>query len=311
MTARIHVSEHSDVPIYRQIVGQVTFMIELGQLRDGDRLPGSRMLADNLGINRNTVARAYGELRAAGLIEPRGRNGMIVVGGERARTSSATRDQAREILERAARECLELGLSPAEVRELVTGIAIRVVDAKPTVAFVECNPDRARAFADEIARELELPVTPLVLGEFDPQEIDVDLVLTTFFHLTEVRSLLRGPTTDVVGLVVAPHVRTLVEIAQVPRGQHVGLWYHNDEQAASVRDSLDQAGLTDIVMLADTTDASLQGIDVVVIPSGMAQLRDRLAPQVRVIEFGNVLDAASLRMVRQVVDDLRLAKAGR
>ena len=40
----ISVSEHSDMPIYRQIVTQLTFMIEMGQLGAGDRLPGSRCL---------------------------------------------------------------------------------------------------------------------------------------------------------------------------------------------------------------------------------------------------------------------------
>jgi GntR family transcriptional regulator len=305
MAATIRLSRQSDVPIYRQIVTQLRFMIEMGHLADGERLPGSRMLADNLGINRNTVAHAYGELRELGLVEARGRNGMVVVGGARARTTSAARERARAILEAAARECLELGLTPAEVHGLVADSALVAAGTGPTLAFVECNAERATYFADEIGRELGLVVQPLVLGGFAPAELDVDLVLTTFFHLAEVRGLLRRSATDVVAIVAAPHVQTLVEIAAVPRDQRVGIWYHTDDQATSVRDSLTQAGVTNIEVLEGTSDEHVRGVDVVVIPSDMPELAQLLQDRVRVIEFGNVLDAASIRMVREVVRDLR------
>ena len=58
----IQLSTSSGVPIFKQIVDQIVYMIEAGQLTDGDRLPSSRMLAANLHVNRNTVARAYAQL---------------------------------------------------------------------------------------------------------------------------------------------------------------------------------------------------------------------------------------------------------
>src|ERR1044072_3509328 len=123
MIGGMSVSRHSEVPVYRQIVSQLTLMIELGLLRDRERLPGSRLLASNLGINRNTVAHAYGEVRELGLVEPRGRSGMVVGGGDLARSSSAARHRAREILADAARECLKLGLTAPEIRDLIGGLA--------------------------------------------------------------------------------------------------------------------------------------------------------------------------------------------
>jgi GntR family transcriptional regulator len=149
-----------------------------------------------------------------------------------------------------------------------------------------------------------------VLGEFEAADVDADLVLTTFFHLAEVRGRFRGSSTDVVAIVVAPHVQTLVEIAGVPKDQRVGIWYHTDEQAVSIRDSLAQAGVTDIRVLDGTADEHLRGVEVVVIPSGLPELAHLLQDRVRVIEFGNVLDAASVRMVREVVRDLRVSPTG-
>ncbi|MFE0100478.1 GntR family transcriptional regulator [Streptomyces sp. NPDC059009] len=305
--SNVSVSQHSDVPIYRQIVTQLTFMIEMGELRDGERLPGTRLLADNLGINRNTVAHAYSELRDLGLVEARGRNGMVVVGGERARSTSAARDRARSVLESAARECMELGLRPSDIQELVMDFALRAADKVPQVSFVECNVERATYFSDELGKHVGIPVKPLVLGEFDPADEHPDLVLTTFFHLAEVRGMLRRPTTDVIAIVVAPHIQTLLQIAQVPKNRAVGLRYSTDDQAVSIRDSLTQAGVTNIQVLAGTADEDLRGVDLVIVPSEMPDLKRQLEGRVRVIEFGNVLDAASIRMVADVVRDLQIA----
>ncbi|GAB7039276.1 hypothetical protein JCM9533A_31260 [Catenuloplanes niger JCM 9533] len=308
MIASMTVSRQSDVPVYRQIVSQVTLMIEMGLLGDGERLPGSRLLASNLGINRNTVAHAYGELRELGLIEPRGRNGMVVVGGGRARTTSEARNRAREILSAAARECLELGLTAAEIRDLIAGLAAWEVDRTLAVSFVECNDERARYFATELGTRLGVTVKPLVLGAFDAAAERPDLVLTTFFHLSEVRTLLRRPETEVVAIVAAPHIQTLVQIAQVPKDRTVGLLYSTEDQAVSIRDSLTQAGVTNIEVLTGTTDEDLRDVDLVVVPSESPDLARRLAGRARVIEFGNVLDAASVRMAGEVMRDLQLTK---
>ena len=314
MVADVRVSQHSDIPLYRQIVTQLTFMIEAGQLRDGERLPGSRLLADNLGVNRNTVARAYRELRALGLVEPRGRRGMVVIGGERARSASAARDEARAVLDAAVRRCLGLGLAPAEIGELVGHLTAWEAERHPEVSFVECNAERARYFAGALGEHLGLAVKPLVLGAFDPAGERPDLVLTTFFHLAEVRGLLRRPATEVIAIVVAPHVRTLLRIAQVPRDRTVGVWYSTEDQAVSIRDSLAQAGVTHVAVLAGTADADLAeadlaDVDLVVVPSELPDLARRLAGRVPVVEFGNVLDPASLRMVAEVVRDLRATPA--
>lgn len=308
MITGVSVSRHSDVPVYRQIVSQLTLMIEMGLLADGERLPGSRLLASNLGINRNTVAHAYGELRELGLVEARGRNGMVVVGSAHAQSSSQVRNQAREILATAARECLRLGLTAAEIRDLVSGLAAWEAEQTLEVSFVECNQERAEYFAAELAAQLGVAVKPLVLGAFDPDAEQPDLVLTTFFHLAEVRGLLRRPSTEVVAIVAAPHIQTLVQIAQVPKGRTVGLLYSTADQATSIRDSLAQAGVTNIEVLSGTTDEDLRGVDLVVVPSEMPELASLLERKVRVIEFGNVLDAASVRMAGEVMRELQLAK---
>ncbi|MFF7196801.1 GntR family transcriptional regulator [Streptomyces sp. NPDC088197] len=304
----MQVSRHSDVPIYRQIVTQVSFMIETGDLAVGQTLPSARLLADNLQINRNTVARAYAELSELGLVESRGRSGTTVVGTGLARTSSPARDRAWAVLDAAARECVALGLSAVEIQSLVTSLALRAEDDVLKVAFVECNADRAGYFASELGLHLGLKVKPLVLGDFSPEEEHDDLALTTFFHLAEVRRLWRGEPTEVVAIVAAPHVQTLVRIASAARSGTVGICYSTYGQAVSIRDSLTQSGISNVRVLHGDEGEDVGDLDLVVIPSDMPQLKARFEERVEVVEFGNVLDAASVRMVTQVVGDMQAAK---
>ena len=49
-------------PIYEQICSQFSSLISKGVLKENDKLPSSRMLAKELGLNPNTVAKAYSRL---------------------------------------------------------------------------------------------------------------------------------------------------------------------------------------------------------------------------------------------------------
>src|SRR5690242_8022336 len=59
----------SDVPLYRQLADTVSGMISRGFMKPGDRLPATRELAGQLGLNRTTVSAAYALLEQSGLIQ--------------------------------------------------------------------------------------------------------------------------------------------------------------------------------------------------------------------------------------------------
>ena len=77
---QLHISSSDGQPIYRQIVQQIKLLVASGRLASGDELPAIRKLAEELVINPNTVARAYRELEAAGLLESRQGSGTRVTG---------------------------------------------------------------------------------------------------------------------------------------------------------------------------------------------------------------------------------------
>jgi GntR family transcriptional regulator len=60
---------HSGIPAYKQIANRLMAAMADGTLKHGDRLPTIRKLHERLGVNPNTVAKAYHELTAKGLLD--------------------------------------------------------------------------------------------------------------------------------------------------------------------------------------------------------------------------------------------------
>ena len=59
----------SGKPVYLQLVDQIRLAAAAGTLRTGEPLPSIRPLAEELRVNRNTIAKAYAELESQGVIE--------------------------------------------------------------------------------------------------------------------------------------------------------------------------------------------------------------------------------------------------
>lgn len=108
----IRVDLHAPEPPYDQVKTQIAALVASGELAPGDKLPTVRGLAEDLGLAPNTVARAYRELEALGVVDTRGRSGTFVAGDE---VQRAARLAAAEYAEKVR----ALGLSGAEALSLV------------------------------------------------------------------------------------------------------------------------------------------------------------------------------------------------
>jgi len=109
----ITVDAVSPLPPYEQVRLGIAEQIRSGVLAVGTRLPSVRGLAQGLDLAPNTVARAYRELEAAGLVETAGRRGTVVaVTGDRVGAEAAGAAAA------FAATVRRLGLSSAEALAL-------------------------------------------------------------------------------------------------------------------------------------------------------------------------------------------------
>jgi GntR family transcriptional regulator len=74
----IRISKGTEVPVHEQVAAQLVFLIGTGALKPGASLPSARDLARRLGIHRNTINRAYGDLILNELVEKRAGRRLVV-----------------------------------------------------------------------------------------------------------------------------------------------------------------------------------------------------------------------------------------
>ncbi|MBV9611101.1 MAG: PLP-dependent aminotransferase family protein [Acidobacteriaceae bacterium] len=108
-----------ETPLYKQLAEAIATGIQTGALENGARLPATRELAGQLGLNRTTVSAAYGVLESEGLIRGHVGRGSFVV--------------ARVVKEMPARTDWDAILSPAgsPLRAPVQDVAISFANSRP------------------------------------------------------------------------------------------------------------------------------------------------------------------------------------
>jgi DNA-binding transcriptional regulator YhcF (GntR family) len=115
---KIRVDFQSAIPLYEQIAHQVLELIEEGELRPGDQLPTSRALAVELGINFNTVARAYRMLDQSSIISTQqGRGTFILDKKSKQRKLEGKEENIEDLTRYYLRKALYLGFKPEEIKE--------------------------------------------------------------------------------------------------------------------------------------------------------------------------------------------------
>jgi GntR family transcriptional regulator len=78
VTMIVQINYKSGKPVYLQVVDQIKAAAASGSLQPGEALPSIRPLAEELRVNRNTIAKAYTELESIGVIETRQGKGCFL-----------------------------------------------------------------------------------------------------------------------------------------------------------------------------------------------------------------------------------------
>jgi GntR family transcriptional regulator len=109
----------SGTPVYLQLVEQIRHAAASGGLRTGEPLPSIRPLAEELRVNRNTVAKAYAELESQGVIETIPGKGCFLKAVGSPLTKSARNDLLIQEIDRAIVAAHHLQISDADLLALV------------------------------------------------------------------------------------------------------------------------------------------------------------------------------------------------
>lgn len=107
----------SRLPIYEQLYNNTVRLISLGALQPGEKLPPVRTLASQLGVNPNTVAKAYQMLERDGVVySVVGRGSFISEGVSK---DNAAKNLALEKLQKSVTEAMTAGATKEEIIKAV------------------------------------------------------------------------------------------------------------------------------------------------------------------------------------------------
>lgn len=115
----IHLNFKSGKPVYLQIVDQVKAAAASGAIEAGEALPCIRPLAEELRVNRNTVAKAYSELESLGVIETLPGKGCFVKAAQSRFKKEVRRRLLIEEIDQAIVQAHHLQIPNGEFIELV------------------------------------------------------------------------------------------------------------------------------------------------------------------------------------------------
>ncbi len=113
------ISFKSGTPIYLQIVEQVKAAAASGALHPGEALPSIRPLAEELRVNRNTIAKAYSELESLGVIETLPGRGCFLKENHSGLRKDVRRKLLIEEVDRAIVQAHHLQVPRDELLELI------------------------------------------------------------------------------------------------------------------------------------------------------------------------------------------------
>jgi GntR family transcriptional regulator len=129
---QLSINPADELPIYRQIMRQITEAIAGGRLKHGEKLASHRDLSEELVIAPLTVKKAYDELEALGYIETQRGRGTFVCERpphqDRAQQLAPIRETARKLLSQA----YMAGLRLPEVIELLRQADREITGAPPS-----------------------------------------------------------------------------------------------------------------------------------------------------------------------------------
>lgn len=311
------IDKNSRIPLYLQLKSLITHHISTGEIQDSQKLPTVKQLAKQLRINFETVRKAYKDLEKEGLLSTRRGRGTFASGHARATTRNNKtlypEREPRELFKHAVSKMLKAGISINELQETLKETCQEIIseNAKHMLVFTECNNLQTREISRALENDLKLNVKPVLLADLRESieqlrndDIRLVAVVTTGFHVNEVRSMLSDLSVDVDFLVtnMSPATRKAIEAFQ-PNARF-GLICRDPVQFNFFKDLVRmELGMDELssCLLDDdpAVKAMLQSVDVLLVsPPVFETIKNIAPPQLPIFNVLDRVDPVSLQVLK-------------
>jgi GntR family transcriptional regulator len=316
----IEIDRQNGVPLYLQVKRQVERFVRAGAWEKGMRLPTERELAKSLHVSRNTISQAYRELEAGGIIFSRQGKGTFISQADHLFQREGRKERLLRVIDMCIEETMSLGFN---LDEFITLAQSRAREKKELlnrvkVSFIECNREQLDYFSRELELGAGVAIMPNMLQDLtgQPEKVsglaeDSDIIVTTFFHLDEVKEMFSGTGKEILGIALDPALESIVRIARLPKGKRAGLVCISNEFADRVKKSIENAGID--IRLAVTVSRDpvelerfVRGFDTLIVSPGRRREAEKaMKKNTEVMEFVYRPDAGSVNLLKSVIMEER------
>ncbi|WP_164779544.1 GntR family transcriptional regulator [Paenibacillus kobensis] len=214
-----------------QLKEQLKWLIGLGNIAPGDMLPSANLMADQLGLNRNTVNLVYTQLRDEGLLSMHKGRGTQVMDNEQVGQLRKNREAMQQLAVKAMEEAAAQRIPLADF--FVAGLAYVLLNETETaprmrIVFIECREHDHPFYRQQIERITNAEVATVYIEDLNAMEKasieaigHANVIVTTLNHADEVKQRLASykKTIHVIGATI--EMPLLVEISKMKPGSKV------------------------------------------------------------------------------------------
>ncbi|MBN1223302.1 MAG: GntR family transcriptional regulator [Candidatus Aminicenantes bacterium] len=318
------IDKSNKVPLYLQLKDLIKYYISTGAIQDNNQLPGVNTLGGELGVNFETVRKAYKELEKEGFISmERGRGTFVTL--HRATIPKINPDvyheaDPKETVKYGIQRLLRSGVDLPEVKKIVAGLMkeMEKEGAQQTVVFTECNLYQIKEISKILKGYLNLGVKPVLIQNLR-EEVEKILagpekllaVITTGFHINEIRKILEGIPVSMHVLITSMSSETRKMLMSQSRDSKIG-FICRDRVSISfweelIKDELGRGIKLSCCILEEEAKVEeiLSSVNVLLVSPPVYKALKKKAPvDFPVLNVFDRVDAMSLRVIKERISEV-------
>lgn len=314
------INRQNKVPYYLQLRDLIRYHISTGALQRNEKLPTVHGLAKELGVNFETIRKAYKELEREGLVSTGRGRGTFVNEAGASRLLERPRDQKRDSVESLRgriRQYLSMGGDPEALKRLVDEMheSQTRVDQDRFAIFAECNSFQARQISGMLKDAMGMDVRPTLLKDLrseltrmGPDLAKLLVVITTGFHVDEVRHAVGNHKVRIEFVITSMSPQTRRTIEEFPKTAKFGFICRDEESREFYRNLLkSELGLKSellscIIQQTEKVKKIVNEVQVLLVsPSVYETMRELVPPNLPFFNILDRVDPMSLKVLRDKI----------
>jgi len=309
------IDKSSKIPLYLQLKTLITHYISTGTLYENQRLPTVKELARELGINYETVRKAYKDLEKEGLLSARRGTGTFASGHAVNISNSPLYSELEpvDLLKISVEKIVKKGIPVSEIRTLLDDTLNEVLlqNSKQLLVFTECNELQIREISEVLKKDLRLNVQPVLLEalrdcieKLRRDKVKPLAVVTTGFHVNEVRHMLRDLPIIVDFIITNMSTNTRRAIASMDKKVRYGLICRDPVQMHFFKDLVKEelAIETEMPSCVISEESKvrelLRSVDVLLVSPPVYDDVKAMAPEMKIFNVLDRVDPVSLTVLK-------------